>query len=225
MPETITYKTLDNVFIKADWAPSPTTLGIVLLLHMMPTDRKSWAPFQQSLARHNLASLAIDLRGHGESVKTSEGAALDFKKFTDEEHQKYLYDVMGAIEWLKDKKYNTDQIMVAGASIGANIALWALQEEPALAGAVMLSPGNYRGIDAVEKADYIKAHHAIWAAGSDSDDPEAFETAQNIVEAAGADRKQFVPYKNAGHGIHLFTADPELMDNLATWIEESYGRA
>jgi len=224
MPDTITYKTLDNVYIKGEWSPSPTTVGVAVLLHMMPADRKSWAAFQQVLQRHHIASLAIDLRGHGESTKTEEGVALDYKKFTDNDHKKYLFDVAGALDWLGDKKYTKDQIMIVGASIGANIAIWALEDEPALAGAVMLSPGNYRGIDAVEKAGYVKAHHAIWAAGSDSDDPEAYETAKRVVEEAGAERKQFTPYKNSGHGNHLFTSDPELMENLATWIEQSYGR-
>jgi len=224
MPETISYKTLDNVIITGDWSPSPTTLGVAILLHMMPSDRKSWAAFQQVLLKHNIASLAIDLRGHGDSNHTTEGAALDYKKFQDADHQKYLFDVLGAIDWLTEKKYDKEQIMTVGASIGADIALWALQDEPALAGAVLLSPGNYRGIDAVDKAEYTKYDHSLWAAGSDSDDPEAYETAEQIIEKAGAGRKKFVPYKNAGHGIHLFTADPELMENLAKWMQESFGR-
>ncbi len=224
MPETISYKTLDNVFIKGDWSPSPTTIGVVILLHMMPLDRKSWSAFQQVLLKHRIASLAIDFRGHGESTKTEEGVILDYKKFTDEDHHKYMYDVSGALDWLESKKYSKDQIMLVGASFGASIALWMLQEEPGLSGAVLLSPGNYRGIDAVEKAEYTKHHQAIWASGSDSDDPESYEVAEKIIEASGASRKQFVPYKNAGHGIHLFIADPDLMENLATWIEESFSR-
>ncbi len=224
MPETISYKTLDNVIIKGDWSPSPTTIGVVILLHMMPSDRKSWSAFQQVLLKNRIASLAIDLRGHGESVKTEEGPRLDYKKFTDEDHHKYLYDVLGALDWLEAKKYSKDQIMMVGASIGANIAIWSLKDEPSLAGAVLLSPGNYRGIDPVEIAEYTKHHHAIWAAGSDSDDPEAYEIAEKIIETSGAARKQFVPYKNSGHGIHLFTADPDLMENLAVWIKESFSR-
>jgi pimeloyl-ACP methyl ester carboxylesterase len=225
MSETINYKTLDNVFIVGEWSPSPNTIGVAILLHMMPNDRKSWAPFQQILQKHNIASLAIDLRGHGESTKTEEGGVLDHKKFSDEDHRKYLYDVIGAFDWLEEKKYSKSQIMMVGASLGANIALWALEDEPILAGAALLSPGNYRGIDAVEKAGYIKPHHAIWAAGSDSDDPDAYEAAKNVVEIAAAERKKFVPYKNSGHGVHLFTSDPELMENLSAWIEDSYGRA
>ncbi len=223
--ERITYKTLDNVHIVGNWSPSPTTIGLAILLHMMPLDRKSWSSFQDVLRRHNIASLAIDMRGHGESTEAEEGSALDFKKFSDEEHHKYLYDVIGAFDWLEEKGYKKSQIMTVGASIGANIAIWALEEEPILAGAVLMSPGDYRGINAAEKADYTKAHHAIWATGSDSDDPEAYEMAQKVVENCAANRKKFVPYKNAGHGIHLFTSDPELMENLAIWMEQSYGRA
>ncbi|MBD3281406.1 alpha/beta hydrolase fold domain-containing protein [Candidatus Uhrbacteria bacterium] len=222
--ETINYTTLDNVRIVGNWSPSPTTIGVAILLHMMPLDRKSWSAFQEVLGRHNIASLAIDMRGHGESNKTVEGVSLDYKKFSDEEHHKYLYDVIGALNWLEEKGYAKSQIMMVGASIGANIAIWALEEEPILTGAVLMSPGDYRGINAAEKAEYTKAHHAIWAAGSDSDDPDAYEMAQEVVEKSASDRKKFVPYKNAGHGIHLFTADPELMENLATWMEESYGR-
>ncbi|MFZ6015212.1 MAG: alpha/beta hydrolase [Patescibacteria group bacterium] len=221
MPEIIDFKTPDGVKIVGDWYPSPTTIGVVILLHMMTNDRKSWAPFQQELVKNNIASLAIDLRGHGESVETKEGNKLDHKKFTDEEHQRYLVDAASAVQWLEAKKYSQDRMMVMGASIGSNIAIWMLEERPRLNGAVLLSPGNYRGIDAVEQADACKYHHALWAAGSDSDDPEAYDTAKSVIERAPAYRKVFKPYKNSGHGIHLFTSDPKLMNELAVWIRES----
>ena len=221
MSEIIKYQTFDGVTIVGDWTPVPTTVGVAILLHMMPLDRKSWAPFAQVLAKNNVASLAIDLRGHGESVNTATGDKLDYKKFTEIQHQSYLNDVIGAVDWLVSKKYPKNQIMVVGASIGANVALWMLQQEPLLAGAVMLSPGDYRGIDALEQAEYVKPHQSLWAAGSDSDDPEAYEAAKSVINAAAAERKAFAPYKNAGHGIHLFTSDPKLMESLAAWIKES----
>lgn len=225
MPESIIFPTPDGVSIAGDWYPSPKTFGVVVLLHMMTSSRKDWIPFQQELVKNNIASLAIDMRGHGESTKTKEGVVLDHKKFTDEQHQQYLVDASAAVRWLTNKKYEKSQIMVMGASIGANIALWMLEEEPALAGAVLLSPGNYRGIDAVAQAEYLKHHHALWAAGSDSDDTDAYETARKVVEESAAYRKSFIPYKNAGHGIHLFTSDPQLMSNLAKWISETFQSA
>lgn len=222
MPETVKFKTFDGVNIVGDWYPSATTAGIAILLHMMPLDRKSWAPFQQTLAKYSIASLAIDMRGHGESVVMDNATdKLDYKKFTDEQHLQYMNDAAAALDWITAKGYAKDRVIFAGASIGANIALAMLEQEPALAGAVLLSPGNYRGIDAIEQAQYVKARQAIWAAGSDSDDPEAYETAKALVDTCAAGRKQFVAYKNAGHGIHLFKSDPKLMDNLAKWMKES----
>jgi alpha-beta hydrolase superfamily lysophospholipase len=225
MPEKATLKTFDGVNIVADWYPVPTTIGVAILLHAMPLDRRSWVPFQQVLVKYGIASLAIDMRGHGESVLTAEGQKLDYKQFEDVQHQQTLNDIQAAVGWLVNKKYDIDRIMLVGASIGANLALFMLQQEPALAGAVLLSPGNYRGMNSVEDALYVKPHHALWAAGSDGDDPEAFEAAHKVVETAAADRKMFVPYKNAGHGTHLFTSDPKLMDNLAAWMKESFQMA
>ena len=221
MSEIISFDTFDQVTIKGDWSPAPTTLGVVLLLHSMPMDRKSWAPFQQVLAKHSIGSLAIDLRGHGESIKVKDGENLDYQKFTDAQHQLCLNDVQAAIDWIVAKKYPKDRIFVVGASFGANLALWMLEEQPLLAGAVLLSPGNYRGLDAVEIADSITSRQVVWAAGSDTDDPEAYETARLVVERVASMRKVFQPYKNAGHGVHLFKSDPRLMENLASWLQET----
>ena len=221
MPEQISYKTFDGVTIVGDWYPTTTTVGVVILLHMMPSDRKSWAPFQKVLAANNIASLAIDMRGHGDSISGDGGIKLDYKKFKDIQHQQTLNDVVGAVEWLNKKNYPKNQILIVGASIGADLALWSLEEEPQLAGAVLLSPGNYRGMDAVEQASHVLPHQALLAAGSDTDDPEAYDAARSIIEKASSERKAFFPYKNAGHGIHLFSSDPQLMDKLAEWIRET----
>lgn len=222
MPERVTFKTYDGVNIVGDWNPVPTTIGVAVMLHMMPTDRRSWAPFQQVLAKSGIASLAIDLRGHGESVKVDEGGNLDFNNFTDEQHQQSVTDVLAAVDWLLAKKYMPDRLMLVGASIGASLALSAIQDLPNIHGLILLSPGNYRGMNAEDDAMYVKAHQALWAAGSDGDDTESFEVARKIVETATASRKMFIPYKNAGHGIQLFTSDPKLMESLAAWMKESF---
>ncbi|MFA6099593.1 MAG: alpha/beta fold hydrolase [Patescibacteria group bacterium] len=222
MSERVTFNTFDGVKVVGEWYPVPTTIGVAILLHMMPLDRRSWVPFQQVLSKYGIASLAIDMRGHGESVETETGQKLDYKKFQDIQHQQTLNDIQAALDWLDGKKYPLDRIMLVGASIGASLALAMLQQEPGLCGAALLSPGNNRGMNAVDDALYVKAHHALWAAASDSDDPDSFEVSRQLIDRAGAMRKTFAPYKNAGHGIHLFTSDPKLMDTLATWMRDSF---
>ena len=151
MAERITFTTDDGVIIVGDWFPAPTVLGAVVLFHMMPETRTSWGLLQRELAKRSIASLAIDLRGHGESVDTTEGAKLDYKEFTDEDHQASMFEAVGAVRWVAGRGQDLERIAVGGASIGANLALDMLGEEPKLCGAALFSPGNdYHGLNALQ---------------------------------------------------------------------------
>jgi len=220
MAERITFKTVDECTIVGDWVPAPTTIGAVILIHMMPSNRKSWAEFQAKLSKRGIASLAIDLRGHGESLDGPEGTKMDFKSFTDEEHQSALFDVTGAIDWLKRRGFDPARIALCGASFGANLAVEALLEEPKLLGAALLSPGSYRGTDAAFDAASILPDQALWIAASESDDQESFDASKEVVAKATSDRKDFVQLKNAGHGTAILTSHPEVGDALADWLRD-----
>ncbi|MBU0540189.1 alpha/beta fold hydrolase [Patescibacteria group bacterium] len=221
MPEVISCKTIDNIKITGDWVAAPTTFGAVILLHMMPADRKSWAAFQVMLAKQGLASLAIDLRGHGDSVESADGARYDYEVFSDEEHQSSILDVIGAFDWIKRRGFKADKVAVCGASIGANLALQFLAEEPELAGAALLSPGaDYHGINALEDVEKVLPSQALWAAASAGDDQPSFNTAQKMIAAAESDKKEFVELKNAGHGTAMLESHPETAAALADWLKD-----
>lgn len=219
MPERVTFTTVDDVKIVGDWVAAPTTLGAVILLHMMPTNRRSWAKFQAALARQGLASLAIDLRGHGESTEGSQGSTLDFRNFSDDDHLLSRFDVERAFTWLRDRSFETKRIALCGASFGANLALDFLPDEPLLAGVAALSPGeDFHGTDAVRSVMGITPEQGILFVASEGDDQGSFEAAKAAFEEAPTDRKQFWPLRNAGHGTNMFDADPALMDKTAAWL-------
>jgi len=194
----------------------------VLLLHMMTNNRHSWAPFAYVLNQQHIAALAIDLRGHGDSTKLKNNKRIDYHDFTDDIHLSSINDVTAALNWLNKKGYQNNEIIILGASFGSTLALETIEEHPDLKGLVLLSPGNYRGVNINHELLYIHPEHVLWAAGSDIDDPEAYESAKTIVLKASSERKKFVPYENAGHGIHLFTSDPHLMEDLASWLVTSF---
>ncbi|MBI4138969.1 alpha/beta fold hydrolase [Candidatus Uhrbacteria bacterium] len=222
MAERITFKTTDGVEIVGDWVTAPTTFGAVVLLHMMPLDRTSWRAFQQALSDRGLASLAIDLRGHGESLESSESGKLDYTTFSDEEHQSSLLDAIGAFDWIRRRGFEPTRISACGASIGANLAVQLLLEQPQMSGAALLSPGsNYHGTNAVSDAASVLDHQGIWIAASEGDDQESFEAAQAVSDAASSTRKTMVPLKNAGHGTAMLQSHPELVANLADWLKET----
>lgn len=222
MPERVSFETNDGVQIVGDWVAAPTTLGAVILIHMMPANRRSWADFQVSLAKRGLASLAIDLRGHGESTVGPEGSAIDFKNFTDAEHQSSLLDVIAAYQWLTRRGFEKQRIALVGASIGANLAAQFLLEEPGVPGAALLSPGrNYRGTNIVNDIRSVLPEQSVWIAASEGDDQISFEASREAHDIASCNRKTLIPLKAAGHGTAMLVSHPEVGEQLADWLKET----
>jgi len=204
--------------IVSSFVEVPGSQRAVLLLHQMPADRSSWQVFQDKLAARGLTSLAIDLRGHGEST-VQNGRTIDYRKFSDVEHQASAVDVTSALHWLTTRGFPAGRVALVGASIGANLVLQAATKEAQIPAVVLLSPGeNYRGVLTYSAAAELKPAQALWAAGSQGDDQESYDAAKHIVELAPSKTKIFKPYTAAGHGTFLFQNDPKLMDELADWL-------
>jgi len=219
MPERVTFKTRDDVTIVGDWQPVPSLRGAIILVHMMPETRKSWGNMQRALTKRGIASLAIDLRGHGESLEGSEGEILDYKRFTDEEHESYALDALAALDWLRGRDLTVDRVFIAGASIGANVALQLLAEEPRMPGAILFSAGrNYHGLQALVDAQDLLPHQALMLVAA-QDDAQPFEDTKALYEEAPVEDKTFLPYKIAGHGTAILNADSGLGDKIAEWAQ------
>jgi len=130
---------------------------VFLLLHMMPATKESWNDFASIIQKNGYAALAIDLRGHGESTDMK-GNRLDYREFKDEEHRSSMNDIASAKEFLAGKsEVDLSRIAIAGASIGANLALWQASIDKDVRLIMLLSPGlNYRGILAGELATRVQ---------------------------------------------------------------------
>ncbi|MDO8303438.1 MAG: alpha/beta fold hydrolase, partial [Sedimentisphaerales bacterium] len=135
--------TSDKVKIACDYYPAPRVAGYLVLVHMMPATKESWKELAEQAAAVGFASIAIDLRGHGRSQSGPNG----HEAFADEEHQQSIKDIEAATEFLKTQGAAPEDIILIGASIGANLCLWYLAEHPEFKKAVLLSAGeSYRGI-------------------------------------------------------------------------------
>lgn len=242
MNRKIIFQTEDGVEIVGEYREASKEAPWVLLLHMMPATRISWYPFMEKLRAVEFSSLAIDFRGHGESIRkfsisNSQFSILDYKKFTDEEQQEKILDVRAAVEWLeknksltfsrgvrsrekvRDKGMRKDALVLVGASIGANLTLQYMTENPEIKKGVLLSPGlNYRGV----KTDVLvkKLHpnqHVLLLASSD-DTHGSFESIRelNRLNPTQAEKWEF---SNLNHGTTMFDRKPELMNEVITWIQ------
>lgn len=215
--EKVEFLTEDNVTVAGLWCSAGAGSKKILLLHMMPATKESWNQFQDKLGQAGFSSLAIDLRGHGESVKGAV-TVLDYKNFTDSEHQVKIRDVKAAIKWLK--AIDSDLALV-GASIGANLACQYAAEHPETRAVVALSPGlNYRGILTMPLVRALTRSQFLFLAASD-DDQESFNAAQKLNEASLAKTKLKLLH-NSGHGTTMFSDNPKLMDEIISWLAQVF---
>ncbi|MCZ7543712.1 MAG: alpha/beta fold hydrolase [Anaerolineae bacterium] len=111
----------------------------VLLLHMIGGDSESWSSLTPALTQAGYATLAVDMRGFGET-----GGAQDWGLA---EQDTYLW-----LDWLADQpEVDPNQLNIVGASVGANLALRAMAEDNRIVTTVALSPGaEYWGVTTEE---------------------------------------------------------------------------
>jgi alpha-beta hydrolase superfamily lysophospholipase len=87
----------------------------VVMCHGMASDHRSMRPCAQQLARKGIATLALDLRGHGRSTGTLDGSIGQ--------------DVVAAYNTLKNHaKVDSERIGLVGHSMGALACLYAAAE-------------------------------------------------------------------------------------------------
>lgn len=212
MHENITLTAKDGIRLAGDYYPGKGESGVVLL-HMMPATRVSWVDFAKKLQESGWHIAAIDFRGHGESDKGPNG----YRSFTDEEHQKKIFDVEAAAGFLVSKR--VARLHIIGASIGANLALQYISEHETARSAILLSPGlDYRGIKINVIADSIRPDQAVLLAASEGD-----MYSYNSVKILDIKIKKLSDHlikllTGSAHGTDMFRESPLLMGELISWL-------
>jgi dienelactone hydrolase len=213
--EEITFKTEDGVEIAGNYfKPKKEHSPVFLLLHMMPSIKESWNSFASLLQDNGFAVLAIDLRGHGKSIDKN-GMRLDYKEFKDPQHRESMKDIATAKEFLAGKK-NVDisRLAIAGASIGANLALWQASLDKDVRLLILLSAGlNYRGIQADQLAPAFSGHVYMLASEGDTN---AANSSRQLLNYFPGDKKLEIINGNS-HGTDMFLPESGLMDKLLAW--------
>lgn len=230
MKEKLKITTSDGIEIVGNYMEALNAKSVGLLLHMMPSVKESWEVFAEELASKGFSSLAIDLRGHGESTGGPEG----YKNFTDKDHQNSIFDVMAAVEFLESKGAPKENIFLAGASIGANLSLQYQKENPEIRASILLSPGlDYRGILGGEIAKKLKNNQAIFIAGSEHDcgyrdalglaeDRCASDMARDILKYAPVSNKKLKIFSNSAHGTTMLARNIGFTAELIEWLNGIY---
>ena len=201
----------DDVTLPARYYASPGAVEDrgVLLLHMLGSSQNAWSQYAEQLQQSNFEVITFDFRGHG-------GATGDWHEFTDEDFQGLLVDARDAISYMHD--INADmEIIIVGASIGANVGIQlAAEEELGVSAVVALSPSkNYHGIQTTEPNSSITA--PIYYVVSEADNQSYTDTVE-LHAASQSELSELVVYPKSGHGTKLLRNEAELGQHIIDWI-------
>lgn len=204
----VTMTTGDNVKIKGTLYLSKGE-KTVILLHMLGKNRKTWDGFAKELQGAGYTALAIDLRGHGESLEQGD-SRMSYASFADKDFNDMVKDIEAARGYLNGKT-----VYVIGASIGANLATKYAAQDTSVQKIILLSPGiEYKGVN-IEQDNMIYEGNVLIVASED-DAYSATSSKQLGEKSRGTVKLQM--YENAGHGTNMLAAQPELTGFLIDWL-------
>jgi dienelactone hydrolase len=210
--QRVSFRTEDGVTIAATWyEPSFRPAPAVILIHMLGRSRRDWDGVASRLADSGIGALAIDLRGHGDSVYFAGGEGSDYSSMVN--------DVTAARRYLGTRAdVRPARIGIAGASIGANLAVLAAAADTAIASVALLSPSlDYRGLR-IEAAARKYGSRPMLLVASD-DDPYARRSALEIQK--GGPGRELLPLTAAGHGTNMLSRSYELAPALVDWFRRT----
>lgn len=211
--ERVTIRTDDGVSLAATWYEPQNRSGAVILVHMLHKNRHDWEPVASRLAAEGIGALALDLRGHGESTGVlPEGDAPDYSVL--------IRDVIAARRYVASRSdVQPSHVGIAGASIGANLAVLEASADTAVASLALLSPTtDYRGlrIDAAMKKYGTRPALMI----ASDDDAYAMRSVKELQKAGGGTREALI-LNHAGHGTVMLGRDADLARTLVDWFRRT----
>ncbi len=129
-------------------------------------------------------------------------------------------DVRAAVQWLSTRPgVRPDAMGVAGASLGANLALLAAADQPLVRAVAAVSPSlDYRGLRVGPETMKKLSGRKVWLAAS-SEDPYSLRTLKELTADESMPRDQQLS-SVAAHGTNLLTADKDLTRALVDWFRQ-----
>lgn len=208
--QRVALRTEDGVTLAGSWyEPSSRPAPAVILVHMLHRSRKDWDGVASRLASEGIGALTIDLRGHGDSQGD-----------TGTDLSSMIRDVRAARRHLTSRfDVLHTRIGIAGASVGANLAVLEATAEEGIGSLALLSPSlDYRGLRIEAALRKFGGRPVLLVAGDD--DPYALRSAKDLQKAGGGIRELLV-VPGGGHGTNMFGASPDLQRQLADWFHRT----
>jgi len=194
-------RTVAALIVEADQRPAPA----VVLVPMLGRPKEDWLPLAERLGDANITAIAIDLPGQSlaePGVLTS------------------WHTVIGAtVGYLAARAdVRASAIGVAGASLGASLAVVAAAADPRIRSLALISPSlDYRGVRIEGPMKQYGSRPALLLASLK--DPYAARSVRELAGSGGPRETQWS--ETPAHGTVLLSREPALIRSLVEWFRRT----
>ena len=235
LADEVTIKTQKMEFVTPDtlhmfgWLTATASKGpapLIVLLPMFGNDHTSYDSLLKALNQFYADNahlppfprvLALDLRGHGASIKKGH-QTIGHDDRNEAEFKKIPKDVSFAIRKVMADtliKIDTSKIFMVGASVGANAAVMVTKELPFIAKVVMLSPGEkFLGLEPAQAVADYPGKAAIFVS---TEDTYSYQSSKNLKKASGEKANLRISF-GKDHGTDIINNDATAMEYLLNWL-------
>jgi dienelactone hydrolase len=201
--------TVAGIYHEPAHAPAPA----IILLPMLGRRADDWQAVVSRLGDAGFAVIAIDTRAEtviGETGSIAESRA---------QSARMLFDVRAARRYLAGRSEVSHAIGLAGASVGANLAMIAGAEDPTVRSVVLLSPGlDYLGLKTEPAMRKFAERPALLIAGAN--DPYARRSIAELAKI-GPGLRDVRTSEAGGHGTVMLARSPDLVTQLVDWFQRT----
>ncbi|MBK9063358.1 MAG: alpha/beta fold hydrolase [Acidobacteria bacterium] len=212
-PARVTISTPDGVALAASWRPvdGNAQAPAVLLIHDFSRERRELEPLAEKLGAAGYATLAIDLRAHGESTKKS-GQPIPISPRLLKDPNGFPRDVEAAAAWMKARAPKTAAL---GFSVGGYLALLAAARGQVDA-AIVISVNEPRVAGLAGQSPPVARSLLLLACEAD---PGRADSAKKL-EAAAQAPKRLLLLPGAAHNLAVLREHPEAEKAVFDWLSE-----
>jgi len=207
---TVSLRAADGTTLSAALYEAGQQAPGVVLVHMLTRTHADWNGVADALQQAGFTVLALDLRGHGDS-----GGSYD----PSGDLSSMQLDVQAAVRLLEARSdVAKGRIGIAGASLGANLAIIVASNIPAVRSIALLSPGlDYRGVKCEAAMRKYGTRQALLVAASN--DSYALRSAKQLATLGTG--TEVLTLEGAGHGTTMLARDPGLAPRLVDWFKKT----
>ena len=198
----VTFRAEDGAMLNgAYYEPSRRPAPGIVLLHMLRRTHADWDAAASQLSDAGFAVVALDYRS-GDEI----GA--------------YALDVRAAKAFLRERpEVIGNSLGIAGASVGANLAVLDAADDPGVLSIALLSPGiDYKGLRTDAAMKRFGARPALLAGSTK--DPYAARSIRQLT-TIGPGLREVRLTDSVAHGTVLLARDPELIGALVDWFKRT----